>query len=81
MEWIARTLCHRQAQNGPPVLAGAKSVFDPKVCRMGQFAPLGVLAALFQPAVLDGRVPLVGIEEPEIALHPAAAGVPLRRAH
>ena len=25
--------------------------------------------------MLDGRIPLVGIEEPEIALHPAAAGV------
>ena len=34
-----------------------------------------MLAALFQPESLDGRLPLVGIEEPEIALHPAAAGV------
>jgi predicted ATPase len=33
-----------------------------------------VLAALFQPWVLDGRISLVGIEGPEAALHPAAAG-------
>jgi len=28
---------------------------------MGQSEPLGVLAALFQPAALDGRVSLVGL--------------------
>src|SRR5580692_5605731 len=32
------------------------------------------LPYLFQPAALDGRVSPVGIEEPETALHPAAAG-------
>jgi len=42
----------------------------------GTIRAAGVLAALFQPASLDGRVPLVGIEEPETALQPAAAGVP-----
>lgn len=42
----------------------------------GTLRALGVLVALFQSS--NGqpeRVPLVGIEEPEIALHPAAAGV------
>ena len=40
----------------------------------GTLRALGTLVALFQPfAPLP--VPLVGIEEPEIALHPAAAGV------
>lgn len=40
----------------------------------GTLRALGVLVALFQnPAPL--RVPLVAIEEPEVALHPAAAGV------
>jgi predicted ATPase len=34
-----------------------------------------VLAALFQPGVPDRQVSLIGIEEPETALHPAAAGV------
>jgi predicted ATPase len=40
----------------------------------GTVRSAAVLAALFQPEALDGRLPLVGIEEPEIALHPAAAG-------
>jgi len=42
----------------------------------GTLRALGILVALFQSS--NGRthrVPLVGIEEPEIALHPAAAGV------
>ncbi|MHB1556358.1 MAG: AAA family ATPase [Isosphaeraceae bacterium] len=42
----------------------------------GTLRALGILVALLQPG--DGqadRVPLIGIEEPEIALHPAAAGV------
>jgi predicted ATPase len=33
-----------------------------------------VLAALFQPPAFDGRISLVGIEEPELALHPATVG-------
>ena len=42
----------------------------------GTLRALGVLVALFQSGNGRGhRVPLVGIEEPEIALHPAAAGV------
>jgi predicted ATPase len=42
----------------------------------GTLRALGILVALFQS--INGaktRVPLVGIEEPEVALHPAAAGV------
>lgn len=42
----------------------------------GTLRALGVLVAVFQSR--NGqkhRVPLVGIEEPEVALHPAAAGV------
>jgi predicted ATPase len=40
----------------------------------GTLRALGVLVALFQTG--DGTdVPLVGIEEPEVALHPAAVGV------
>ena len=41
----------------------------------GTIRAAAVLAALFQLAAVDGRISLVGIEEPEIALHPAAAGV------
>ena len=42
----------------------------------GTLRVLGILVALFQEDPdMQKRVPLVGIEEPEIALHPAAAGV------
>ncbi|WP_179281832.1 AAA family ATPase [Streptosporangium subroseum] len=48
--------------------------FGPEAISVGTLHAAGVLAALFQPAVLDGRATLVAIEEPETALHPAAAG-------
>jgi predicted ATPase len=42
----------------------------------GTLRALGVLVALFQSLEpRSGRILLVGIEEPEVALHPAAAGV------
>lgn len=41
----------------------------------GTLRALGILVALFQPPNGALPVPLVGIEEPEAALHPAAAGV------
>jgi predicted ATPase len=56
-------------------MSNQEDVFGPTSMSDGTIRAAGVLAALFQPAVLDGRVPLVGIEEPEAALHPAAAGV------
>ena len=56
-------------------VADREVVFGPMSMSDGTIRAAGVLAALFQPAALDGRVPLVGIEEPEAALHPAAAGV------
>lgn len=40
----------------------------------GTLRALGILVALFQ-ARLDPHIPVVGVEEPEVALHPAAAGV------
>jgi predicted ATPase len=42
----------------------------------GTLRALGILVSLFQ-ATNNGKlkVPLVGVEEPEVALHPAAAGV------
>ncbi len=54
---------------------GREAEFGPNGMSDGTIRAAGVLAALFQPAVLDGRIPVIGIEEPEIALHPAAAGV------
>ncbi len=42
----------------------------------GTLRVLGVLVALFQTGGVSGlRAPLIGIEEPEVALHPAALGV------
>lgn len=42
----------------------------------GTLRALGVLIALLQPRLTrTGRATLIGIEEPEVALHPAAAGV------
>jgi len=40
----------------------------------GTLRALGILVALFQ-ARMDGKIPVVGVEEPEVALHPAAAGL------
>ncbi|MEU8200240.1 AAA family ATPase [Streptosporangium sp. NPDC049046] len=48
--------------------------FGPEAISVGTLHAAGVLAALFQPLVLDGQTKLVVIEEPETALHPAAAG-------
>ncbi|MFN0101484.1 MAG: AAA family ATPase [Bryobacteraceae bacterium] len=41
----------------------------------GTLRAVGVLAALFQSAHGSGLLPLIAVEEPEMALHPAAAGV------
>ena len=42
----------------------------------GTLRALGILVALYQSdSGSAARVPLIGIEEPEVALHPAAAGV------
>ena len=50
--------------------------FDAENMSDGTLRALGVLVALFQPPATDGRmVRLVGIEEPETALHPGAAAV------
>jgi predicted ATPase len=59
----------------PTGSGGPDIVFRPSAMSDGTIRAAAVLAALFQPGVRDGRIQLVGIEEPEIALHPAAAGV------
>ncbi|HEY6792255.1 MAG TPA: AAA family ATPase [Trebonia sp.] len=56
-------------------IEGSEFEFDSLAMSDGTIRAVAVLAALFQPEALDGRLPLVGIEEPETALHPAAAGV------
>lgn len=59
-------------------VAGAKDPWRFLAANMsdGTLRVLGILVALFQSGNGAGqRVPLVGIEEPEIALHPAAANI------
>jgi predicted ATPase len=57
-------------------VAGAKHPWRFLAANMsdGTLRALGILVALFQSED-DSPVPLVGIEEPEVALHPAAAAV------
>ena len=60
------------------VVAGSQDAwrFDAENMSDGTLRALGVLVALFQRPATDGRaVRLVGIEEPETALHPGAAAV------
>ncbi|MEV5409533.1 AAA family ATPase [Thermopolyspora sp. NPDC052614] len=46
-------------------------VFQRQELSEGTLRAAGVLAALFQPGVRHGSIPLVAIEEPETAIHPA----------
>jgi predicted ATPase len=54
---------------------GEARYFGPESISDGTLNAAGLLAALFQPDSLAGRLPLIGIEEPELGLHPTAAGV------
>lgn len=56
-------------------VASGEALFGGEALSEGTLRAAGVLAALFQPWVRSGLVSLVGIEEPELGLHPAAAGV------
>lgn len=50
------------------------TVFPRESMSEGTLRAAGVLAALFQEPASTGRISLVGIEEPETALHPAMVG-------
>lgn len=67
--YIAATMTMDTDGGNGPVRFGAESMSE------GTIRALGQLAALYQPPARDGRIPLVAIEEPELALHPLAAGV------
>ncbi|GAA1899547.1 AAA family ATPase [Streptomyces sodiiphilus] len=67
--YIAATMTMDTDGGGGFVRFGAESMSE------GTIRALGQLAALYQPPARDGRIPLVAIEEPELALHPLAAGV------
>ncbi|WP_335983876.1 AAA family ATPase [Streptomyces sp. CA2R106] len=49
-------------------------VFRAESMSEGTIRAIGLLTALFQPDARSGWIPLVAVEEPELALHPLAAG-------
>lgn len=53
---------------------GGEKEVDRRSLSDGTLRLVGVLAALFQPRATDGSIPIVGIEEPEISLHPRMLG-------
>lgn len=53
---------------------GSHRQVDRRSLSDGTLRLAGVLAALFQSRVLNGSIPFVGIEEPEISLHPPVLG-------
>lgn len=71
-----RTLGHMETLEFRQAVEGAKESwrFNAQSMSDGTLRALGVLVALFQTHANLG-IPLVGIEEPETALHPAASGL------
>jgi predicted ATPase len=70
------TVGHMETLEFRQQVAGAEHPWRFNAINMsdGTLRALGILVALFQ-ARIDRRIPVVGIEEPEVALHPAAAGL------
>lgn len=76
----ARTIGPKETLEFRQEVTGAKDPWRFPAASMsdGTLRALGVLVSVFQAANgTAASVPLVGIEEPELALHPAAAGVML----
>ncbi|MFF7837472.1 AAA family ATPase [Streptomyces ossamyceticus] len=55
--------------------SGEVSTFDGGQLSYGTLRAAGLLGALFQPDALDGFTSLICVDEPELGLHPSAAGV------
>nr|WP_254594700.1 AAA family ATPase [Streptomyces sp. 8P21H-1] len=53
---------------------GSRKQVDRRSLSDGTLRLAGVLAALFQSRALNGSIPFIGIEEPEISLHPPVLG-------
>ncbi len=72
----ARALGHKETVEFRQDVAGSKHSWRFTAVNMsdGTLRALGLLVALFQGANSAASIPLVGIEEPEAGLHPAAAG-------
>lgn len=72
-----RSMSHKETIEFRQQIQGAKDPWKFLAANMsdGTLRALGVLVAIFQSSTdPHHRIPLVGIEEPETALHPAAAG-------
>lgn len=69
---------HKESLQFRQEVAGSKHPwrFPANSMSDGTLRTFGILVALFQRGGENGgQIPLVGIEEPEVALHPAAAGI------
>lgn len=78
MDVTKRALGQYETLEFRQLVAGSKEPWTFLASNMsdGTLRALGILVALFQTAADPARhVPVVGIEEPEVALHPAATGV------
>ena len=74
----AKSIGPKETVEFKQVMAGSQNPWRFLAVNMsdGTLRALGILVALFQSGNgASPYVPLVGIEEPEVALHPAAAGV------
>ena len=71
--WETVGVVQRTSRDGRDGGGNDERFFDAAAFSDGTLRTLGVLVAAFQPAFSADGVPLVGIEEPEAALHPAAA--------
>ncbi|WP_338702291.1 AAA family ATPase [Streptomyces sp. Q6] len=67
-DYVAAQMTLAPAAGQPSRTFRAESMSD------GTIRAIGLLAALFQPRARDGRIRLVAVEEPELGLHPMAAG-------
>jgi predicted ATPase len=70
------TVGHMETLEFRQQVAGAEHPWRFNAINMsdGTLRALGILVALFQ-ARIDRRIPVIGVEEPEVALHPAAAAL------
>ncbi|MFD7289520.1 AAA family ATPase [Streptomyces sp. NPDC059863] len=66
--YVAAQMSVESLPGQPPQIFGAESMSE------GTVRAVGLLTALFQPRARDGRIRLVAVEEPELALHPMAGG-------
>ncbi|MFJ2442024.1 AAA family ATPase [Streptomyces sp. NPDC087658] len=67
-DYIAARINFATTNDAEPHVFRAESMSE------GTIRAIGLLTALFQHDARDGWIPLIAVEEPELALHPLAAG-------